>query len=49
MSFFLPDEQGIPLLMYNDVSSVHEHGIFFCLYQAVLSQSHSVLPATAVS
>lgn len=46
---FLPDEEGVPLLMHNDVGGAHEDGAALRLYQVVLSHGHSVLLATAVS
>lgn len=42
----LPDEEGVPLLVHDDVSGAHEHSTLLCLDQVVLSHDHSVLPAT---
>lgn len=47
--FFLPDEERVPFLVNNNVSGAHEHVTLLCLYQAVLSQGHSILLVIAAN
>lgn len=44
---YLPNEEGVPALVHDDVSSAHKGSTVFCLYQVVLAHGHSVLPARA--
>lgn len=48
ISIFLPDEQGVPLLVHDDASSAHEQSSILRQFQVVLSHGHPVLPAGAV-
>lgn len=44
----LPDKEGIPVLMHNNVGSVGKDSSLLCLHQVMLSQGYSVLSACAV-
>lgn len=43
----LPNEEGVPALVHDDVSSAHKGSTVLRLYQVVLAHGHSVLPARA--
>lgn len=48
ISLTVPDEEGAPFLVDDDVGRGHEDGVLLGLHQAVLPQSHPVLLALAV-
>lgn len=41
-----PDEEGVPLLVNDDVGGTHERLAHLRVLQDVLSQAYSVLPVT---
>lgn len=45
--FALPDEQGAPVLVHNNVRGAHEHSLLLRLHKVVLSQRHPILPGAA--
>lgn len=44
---YLPNEERVPALVHDNVSSAHKGSTVLCLYQVVLAHGHSVLPARA--